>query len=658
MPPRSDPAAAYHARFARDPFPTPFPQKSARPTSESFMLLRADQLARSFSHRPLFAHVTLSIVEGERVGLIGPNGSGKSTLLKILAGIEDPDAGTCTRKRSLRTAYVPQREELSAAMSVVDAVEAAAKDAGVDGHVLHERAMMCARQVGFGDLDQQVGTLSGGWLRRLSIARGLVAAPDLLLLDEPTNHLDLEGITWLEDLLRRAEFASIFVTHDRFFLERVATRIIELSHSYPDGTFSVKGGYDEFLRRRDEFLHAQKREQQTLANQVREDIKWLSRGAQARRTKSRSRIQDASQRMDHLSALKERNRDAQAAGVEFQSSDRRSRRLLIAEGLAKSLGGRKLFEGVDIELGPGDCLGLLGPNGSGKTTLLRVLTGELEADAGTVKRADDLKLVMFSQHREALNLRQTLREALAPHGDTVHVMGRPMHVVTWAQRFLFRPEQLPSPVGQLSGGEQARLLIAQLMLEPADLLVLDEPTNDLDIPTLEVLERSLEEFPGAIILVTHDRFMLQRLATEVLGLDGMGGARHHADYFQWEEAQRKGGGGPASSAGRSPAAATGWSAPPAASSGAAPAASAAPTSADIRRSLTWKEQQEWDRMESAIAAAEAAAEAARTRVGDPEVMADANAMHEACRALEAADAEVERLYARWAALEAKGVKQG
>lgn len=623
---------------------------SARLPSAS-VLLRTANLGRSFSHRGLFAHVALTIDAGERIGLIGPNGSGKSTLLRLIAGMDDPDEGEIMRRRGLRIAFVPQQDDFDPQASVGETLarlagEVAGGTSGAARTPADQAALAAVlQQAGFTDPSAQVGSLSGGWRKRLAIAGGLAAAPDLLLLDEPTNHLDLEGIAWLEDRIRRAPCTSLFVTHDRFFLERVATRIIELSHQYPTGTFEARGGYDEFLRRRDEFLAGQQRERDALANRVREDIAWLRQGAQARRTKAKSRIQDAGDRMDRLSQLRDRTRETSRAGIDFQASGRRSRKLLRATDLAKSLGGRTLFRNLSLELGPGDRLGLLGANGSGKTTLIRILTGALAPDEGAVERAEALRLVTFTQYRESLDPDRTLHESLVPVGDTVHFQGRAMHITTWAKRFLFRPEQLQSPVGQLSGGEQARVLIARLMLEPADVLILDEPTNDLDIPTLEVLEQSIEAFPGAVVLVTHDRFMLERLATELLWLDGRGGTHGFASFDQFEAAAA------ARAERRDTTARTGSprtqpTEPPAGALGAATATAARP-----RRRLSNREQREWDGMESVIEQAERRVGALEHALADPATAGDHVRSHALYEELSRAQAEVARLYTRWAELE-------
>lgn len=377
-----------------------------------------------------------------------------------------------------------------------------------------------------------------------------------------------------------------------------------------------------------------------MANQVRQDLAWLQRGAKARRTKAKSRIESSYGRIDELAELKQRNAAAagNAARVDFNATDRKTRKLISARGVSKSYAGRTLFKDVDLDLGVGDCLGLLGPNGSGKTTLIRVLTGEITPDSGTVVRADPApRIVVFSQHRKDFEPTTLLRDALCPVSDQIRFRGQPMHVTAWSRRFLFRDEQLAQPMKSLSGGELARVHIARIMLEPADVLVLDEPTNDLDIPTLEAMEEALEDFPGALVLVTHDRAMLDRLATEVLALDGRGGSAMVASVDQAVALERK--------------AERERSVP---ESKPTPAASQQARAApQTRRKLSYNEQREYDAMERNIAEAEALVASAEKRVSDPSVASDLARMTRACAELSDAQALVARLYARWEELEAK-----
>ncbi|MBA4188221.1 MAG: ABC transporter ATP-binding protein [Planctomycetaceae bacterium] len=597
------------------------------------LLLSAQNLTKAFAHRPLFADLCLDLRAGERVGLIGPNGAGKSTLVKILAGLEAADAGNITSRRGVRIGYIPQDDVFPAGLSAREVIIAALADDHLEEHERETQAAITLTQVGFADHDQLAENMSGGWRKRLAVARQLARKPDLLLLDEPTNHLDLPGVIWLERLLRSAPFGYLAATHDRAFLRAIADEILEVSRIYPGGAFRVASGYDDFADRRDEFLEAQDRQRAAVANQVRRETEWLGHKAQARTRKASSRIEAAGARRGELADLNYRTAAAGVAGIDFSGTGRQTRKLLTATGISKSLGGRPLFSGLDLMLSPGTKLGLLGPNGSGKSTLMRVLAGQTDPDTGVVTRAEGLRMVMFEQGRAALNLTQSLREALSPNGEHVTFGDRQLHVAAWAQRFLFKAEQLNLEMSALSGGEQARVRIAQLMLKPADVLFLDEPTNDLDIASLEVLEESLAEFPGAVVLVTHDRDLMDRLCTEVIGLDGRGGASSYGNVNQWLTAYER------SNVEQTKA---------------ATATAKAATAAAIAKpkKLSYKEQQEWDGIEAAITAAEAVVatrEAEVSRVAP----SDHVAMTAACRALEEAQAKVEKLFARWQELEAR-----
>jgi ABC transport system ATP-binding/permease protein len=482
----------------------------------------------------------------------------------------------------------------------------------------------------FEDLEVEAASYRGGWQKRLAIVESLVQALDVLLLDEPTNHLDVEGILWLEKLVVSAAFGSIFVTHDRYFLENCATRVAEINRAYPLGLFAAPGNYSRFLEKRSEFLRAQAKEQQALENLVQREIEWLRRGAKARTSKSKARIQDAFDLQDQLADVSSRNCKGTSA-IDFTATGRMTKRLIACEDISKSMGGRLLFQGVKFALGPGMRLGILGANGSGKSTLLRILADEIEPDTGEVRRAEGLRIAWFDQNRDRLDLDQSLRRALAPEGDTVIFRDRPQHVAGWAARFLFRQEQLELPLNRLSGGERARVHIARLMLQPADILLLDEPTNDLDIPTLEVLESNLLDFPGAIVLVTHDRFLLDRLSRAILAMDGAGGVEFFAELAQWEQAN--------------------------ASKKAAPKKASreereAPSKV-VRRKLSYLETREWEQIEDIVARAEEVLEEKRQLLERPDVVSDPARLMEAAAGIDAAQAEVDRLYARWAELEAK-----
>ncbi len=647
------------------------------------MLLSARTISKSYGFQPLFGGVSLVIDEGDRLGLIGPNGAGKSTLLKLLAAssvsgavLQDVlgglDDGEIVTAKGLRAVYVAQQEAFDEGKTARDVLIDAAMEAGggatgvghrLDHHEAEVVADMVLERLGFAQshAGTKAGALSGGWRKRLSIARGLAScggSPDLLLLDEPTNHLDLEGIRWLEEFVLTSmgvageRFASVFVTHDRAFLENVATSIVELSGGYPQGTLRATGNYTEFLRRKSDFLEAQAKAQQSLSQQVKKDLAWLARGPEARRTKSKSRIQSSHGRIDELATLKARAEAADTGGarVDFNSTGRKTRKLIEAKAVSKALGGRALFSDVSFALGVGDCLGLLGPNGSGKTTLLKVLTGELAPDTGEVSRSEPPpRVAVFSQHRKEIEATTLLRDALNPGGEKVWFRGSPMHITGWSRRFLFRDEQLDQAIRTLSGGELARVHIARIMLEPADVLVLDEPTNDLDIPTLETLEEALEEFPGALVLVTHDRAMLDRLASSVLVLDGRGGSRVVGSVQQamaWTQERVREAAGLVVAEPAKVGAAT------AAAGGGAPAVPA-PAAPPSRKKLGYSEQREYDLMESRITEAEAEAAKAEMALGNPAVIADHARMAGACDVLGRAQAEVERLYARWEELEAK-----
>lgn len=491
-------------------------------------LVQIHALSKSHGTQSLFENIFLSIQEGDRIGLVGPNGAGKSTLLKLLTGQEPADSGSITRRQGLRIGYASQMPEF-ADKSVEEILTDLVPDAPHRAHI----ALSLAE---FSDFSQKASALSGGWKKRLDIARALLLEPDLLLLDEPTNHLDLEGITWLEKRLLKERCAAIIISHDRYFLEHVATKIVDLNRCYPEGIFCSSGPYSTYLERKKQFLDGQTRTEQSLSSIVSDEISWLKRSPKARTTKSQARVQKTHELIDELNAVQERNTESKVR-IDFEGSERETRKLLVGKNLAKSYGGKLLFSGLDITLSPALRVGIMGKNGTGKTSLLKILAGQIQQDMGTVKYADNLSLVYFDQHREEVPEQCTLKDALSPLGDFVTYRGVQIHVNGWAKKFLFRPERLSLPVRLLSGGERARILLARLMLQPADILFLDEPTNDLDIQTLEVFEESLQEFPGACVLISHDRCLVDRICNQIIGLQPDAPPSFFADYSQWQQAE-------------------------------------------------------------------------------------------------------------------------
>jgi ATP-binding cassette subfamily F protein uup len=600
-------------------------------------IINAQGLSKQYGIIPLFENVSFTVSEGDRIGLIGPNGSGKTTLLEILYGRVKPDSGeVATRKRS-RLSYVAQVSDFTPGETVRSVIEKALEQAAVSQAEREARTSEALGRAGFIDFETPAAALSGGWRKRLRITEGLVQQADILLLDEPTNHLDFAGIQWLETLLQNAPFACVVVSHDRYFLENVASEVVEVNRVFVDGVFRVKGNYSRFLEKKEEYLEAQGKRQDALTNRVHTELEWLRRGPRARRTKAKARIDKAHELIAELAESNSRSRTT-TAKIDFSATDRQTKQLIALDDVTYAIGNRTLFEGVNLIVKSGMRVGLVGQNGSGKTTLLRLLRGDIPATGGEIRRADALRIVYFNQNRE-LDPDLTLRRALAPDSDSVIYQERVIHVASWAARFLFNPDDLNQPVGRLSGGERARVLIAQLMLQPADVLLLDEPTNDLDIPTLEILEESLLEYRGALVLVTHDRFMLDRVSTVVFGLDGLGGAERFGDYSQWDTWQRaqqaKGARSVTAETLRLPS-------PPV---GAPPAAA--------KRKLSYLEAREFATLEEKIAQAEQELNVLRATLEDPALMSDAPRLHVTFAQMEETQKKVDKLYARSAELEEK-----
>lgn len=617
-------------------------------------LVACQSLTKSFGADPLFQAIDLIIHPGDRIGLIGPNGSGKSTLLKIICGVEETDQGSLLYGKQVTLGYLAQEDVFTEELTASENLFEAMADAHLDDLDKHTRVAELLSRAEFVDEGQPVRLLSGGWRKRLAICRALLKSPEILALDEPTNHLDIEGITWLENLILKklpdGPSAYIMVSHDRQFLENCANRIVELSSVYPDGSFQVQGSYRIFEKKRQMFIGRQMEMETRLSNKVRRENEWLERGPKARTSKARYRIDEAHRLKDELAEVKRRNRSSGKVDIEFKGTGRKTKKLLEATQLSKSYGdthdSKCLFTDLDIVLKPGSRLGLLGRNGCGKSTLMEILSagegGSQLLDKGSIITADRVKIVHFDQKRAKLDTSMSLRRALAPEGDSVVFQGRSLHVVSWAKRFLFKADQLETVVGELSGGEQARILIASLMLQPADILLLDEPTNDLDIGSLDVLEESLLEFAGALVLVSHDRYLLDRVCDRVLGFTGKGETRYFADYHQWLAALKE------------------KTEPIHAEVAATRPRKQSPTEMSKKGvkagRLSYLDQREFDQLEGKIEEAEALQTNLEEKLAGPDCLADPTKLQECWLQLEEVKQQVEALYSRWEELDEK--KQG
>ncbi|MCF8056320.1 MAG: ABC-F family ATP-binding cassette domain-containing protein [Desulfocapsa sp.] len=606
-------------------------------------LLTCQALGKAFGAQRLFENINLVINNGDRIGLIGPNGSGKSTLLKIICQRIEPDEGRIVSRKNIRSAYLAQSDVFEEQASVEENLDSALNPLGLDEIERRNRVQALLSRAEFPDPSVAVALLSGGWRKRLAICRSLVVQPDILVMDEPTNHLDIEGVIWLEKMLSgmlpEGPDAFLLVSHDRRFLENTANRIVEISPAYPEGSLQVEGGYSDFLQARTKFLEQQEQLEDRLANKMRREAEWLSRGPKARATKAQYRIDEAHKLQTHLGEVKNRNRALKQVRIDFDSTGRKTKKLLEAKGISKSYEGKTLFAELDFVLSPGSRLGLLGRNGCGKSTLMQIIAAGASAaglrpDTGEIRTAPDVRIVHFDQKREGIDPALTLRRALAPDGDSIQFRDHSFHVVSWAQRFLFRADQLETPVGQLSGGEQARILIAELMRQPADILLLDEPTNDLDIPSLDVLEESLQGFPGALVLVSHDRFLLDSVCDQVIGFDGHGGVAFYADYRQWLDALKR-------------------QQQAEERVGERTADSPAKKKQQKAGKLSYMDQREYEQIEGKIMEMEAEQERLQTLMDSPETTADPQHLASVWADLQQAKGEVEKLYERWNELEEK-----
>lgn len=595
------------------------------------VLINCQSLYKSFDYHKILEDLNFSVFENDKIVIIGDNGSGKSTLLNILAKTESADDGIVSYRSGLRVFYVPQSFSHKTDSSVLETILDSNQNPGISSIEFEQQAVKYLTQAGFKELNLTVKELSGGWKKRLEITRGLANEPDVLLLDEPTNHLDEAGIDWLETILKKSSFSWIAASHDRYFIDKTAKKTAEINNAYPKGLQVVEGGYSAILNFKKQFFESQTRLKQSLSSKVRREEEWLSRGPRARTTKAKFRIDDAQRLKTELKETQSRL-TKQNVKIEFEHSHRKTQKLIETIELSKKFDDKKIIENLNLIVPKKNRLGILGFNGSGKSTLLKLFQKILEPDSGKVLHANNLEIVYFDQNREQLDQESTLQKALSSTGDSVIYRGESVHIVTWANKFRFSADKLPLKIKNFSGGEQARILIAGLTLKSGDVLLLDEPTNDLDISTLETLEDSLIDFPGAIIIVSHDRYLMNKVCTSFIALNGNGEAKIYSDYSHWENEIAK-------------------------SNSAKKAIKKEPTarnrSNNNNKRLSYNEQREFDSMEEKILLAESMFEELTRQEESISKSPNPKEAEKYYSKLHEAQQEVERLYARWAELEDK-----
>jgi ATP-binding cassette subfamily F protein uup len=617
----------------------------------------------AFGHVALLDNAAFSLESGERLGLIGRNGAGKSSLLKILAGLEKPDDGLLQMTQGLRICYVPQEPVFDLSSSVFDVVSLGVAEAkavrqayeehaeGVDLDALQTRiealdAWTWEQRVEttLGQLhldgDRVVGDLSGGMKKRVALAQALVAVPDVLLLDEPTNHLDLDSIAWLEDLLRQFKGSVMLITHDRAFLDGVATRIIELDR----GTIrSYPGNFTAYERLKEEQMASEALANARADKLLAQEEVWIRKGVEARRTRSVARIA----RLEVLRENRQKRRDSLGqVRLEVDSGAPSGKIVGELRDVSKAFGDKVIVKGFNATVLRGDKVGLIGPNGAGKTTLLKLILGQLAPDHGTVRQGTKIEVAYFDQMRSTLNLDATLADTISPGSEWVEFAGARKHVMSYLNDFLFSPERANSPVRTLSGGERNRLLLARLFALPANVLVLDEPTNDLDIDTLELLEELLQGYAGTVFLVSHDRRFLDNVVTSTIAWEGDESPglwrEYEGGYEDWK-LQRDRARSLRDKAARAAPAPT----PPAA----APVAAAAPVK---KAKLSYKEQRELDGLPARIEVLEAEQAQLAAQLSGVEIYSDAKKLAAAQARTTAIDEELMAALERWEALGARG----
>ncbi len=625
------------------------------------MLLRLQNVSVSFGGPPLLDHVDLTLERGERVCLVGRNGSGKSTLLKVIAGEVTPDDGSIQTAPSLRIARLTQEVPVATSGSVFDVIAAGLGETGsllaqyhsisqqlahtpellarleqvqhaleaAGGWEARTRVETILSRLGL-SADMEFAEVSGGLKRRVLLGQALVCEPDLLLLDEPTNHLDIDSIRWLEDFLLGYAGTLLFITHDRAFLQRLATRIVELDRGR---LTSWPGDYQTYLERKEAELEAEARQNALFDKKLAQEEAWIRQGIKARRTRNEGRVRA-------LKALREQRRQRRElqgkASIQLQEAERSGKLVCQAQGINVSYDGRPLIRDFSTTILRGDKIGIIGPNGAGKTTLLNVLLGRQAPDSGSIKLGTKLEIAYFDQLRDTLKEDATVVDNVGEGSDKIVVNGNPKHVIGYLQDFLFPPERARTPVKALSGGERNRLLLAKLFAQPANVLVMDEPTNDLDVETLDLLEELLIDYGGTLLIVSHDRTFINNVVTSTLVFEGDGRIGEYiGGYDDWLRQRTE----------AAPVAKT-----PAKSSSPAPK----PTSASKKRKLSYNEQRELEALPQRIEELEAELKHLHQLLADDKLYREGtDAITSAQAKLAEAEQALDEAYARWEELEAR-----
>lgn len=642
-------------------------------------LLRLEQVQLAYGPQVLLDHAELTLEKGERLALVGRNGTGKSTLLKLIAGEALPDGGHIWRAPGLKVGVLAQELPDASGNTIFDVVAQGLPEAGallsayhhlvmsdspdmdelerlqtqlesVDGWSFHQRIDTILSRLGLPE-DTEMTSLSGGWRRRVALARALVADPDVLLLDEPTNHLDLDTIGWLEEQLLAFNGSVLFITHDRAFLSRLATNILELDRGllgrYP-------GNYAAYQEQKQHELEVEARERAEFDKKLAKEESWIRQGIKARRTRNEGRVRALEKMRGERAERRERVGRAQ---LSVDSGERTGKRVVELTGVSQRFGDDWVVRDLSLEIQRGDRIGFIGRNGAGKTTLLKILLGELEPSEGQVRMGTNLSVAYFDQLRAGLELEKTVYDNVAQGSDRVQVGGKDKHVMSYLQDFLFSPDRVRQPVKALSGGESNRLLLAKLFTQPANVLVLDEPTNDLDVETLELLEELLLDFDGTLLLVSHDRAFMDNVVTSVLAFEGEGRVQEYVGgYSDWV---RQGGKLPpapgefGNAANVLPAREAEPSTPAPASpeTGKSETSTAPATSKRVK--LSYKLQRELDQLPATIETLEADIADFEAEVGASEFyQQDAETVTQRLEALEAKQAELDEAMSRWMELEA------